>query len=579
MEVVNVTAHERMANSLQWAVDQDDAVFFFTVRPAPMMMPSLLPARCGLFSTLVLVVGLLLCTGCKDTGHVSSDSHSRSSGSPMAGAPSPAVRQQADEPEFNTEDYAHIEENSFQAVADHPLSTFSIDTDGASYSNVRRFLRREGRLPPPDAVRIEELINYFPYDYPDPEGDTPFSVTMEMDAAPWNPAHRLLHIGLQGERLAIEDRPPTNLVFLLDVSGSMNAPDKLPLLKEAFGLLTEQLTEDDRVSIVVYAGASGVVLPPTSGDQNNRIREALERLEAGGSTAGASGIETAYQLAAENVRPGGINRVIMATDGDFNVGPSSDAALIRLIEEKREDGTFLTMLGFGTNNLKDNKMEQLANHGNGSYQYIDSVLEARKVLVDELGGTLQTIAQDVKIQVEFNPAEVAAYRLIGYENRALAAEDFADDTEDAGEMGAGHSVTALYEIIPVGADTETDVRTTGDLRYQQRDTSAAARSGEWLLTRLRYKLPGGTTSRLIEQPFRPADTRVSTDFHFAAAVAEFGMLLRNSERRGSATYDHALALARDGLGDDTGGYRTAFLDLVRDAQRIADGADTVAGQE
>ena len=494
--------------------------------------------------------------------------------------PSPTAQQRlSDESTFNTEDYAPIEENDFQAVADHPLSTFSIDTDGASYSNVRRFLRREGRLPPPDAVRIEELINYFSYNYPDPDGDAPFSVTMEMDAAPWNPSHRLLHIGLQGERLAIEDRPPTTLVFLLDVSGSMNAPDKLPLLKEAFGLLTEQLTEDDRVSIVVYAGASGVVLPPTSGDQKERIREALERLEAGGSTAGASGIETAYQLAAEHFRPGGINRVLLATDGDFNIGPSSDAELIRLIEQKRDEGTFLTVLGFGTGNLKDNKMEQLANNGNGSYQYIDSALEARKVLVDELGGTLQTIAQDVKLQVEFNPAEVTAYRLIGYENRALAAEDFADDTEDAGEMGAGHSVTALYEVIPVGADTETDVRTAGDLRYQQRDTSAAARSGEWLLTRLRYKEPGGTTSQLIEQPFRPVDTGVSTDFHFAAAVAGFGMLLRDSEHRGSATYDQVLALARDGLGDDTGGYRTAFLDLVRDAQRIADGADTMVDRE
>jgi Ca-activated chloride channel family protein len=316
------------------------------------------------------------------------------------------------------------------------------------------------------------------------------------------------------------------------------------------------------------------VLPPTTGDQKEVIREALDRLRAGGSTAGADGIETAYRLAAEHYRPGGINRVLLATDGDFNVGPSSEGELLRLIEEKRDDGTFLTVLGFGTGNLQDRKMEQLANHGNGSYQYIDSQLEARKVLVEELGGTLQTIAKDVKIQVEFNPAEVAAYRLIGYENRLLAAEDFADDTKDAGELGAGHSVTALYEIIPVGVESDTEVQTTGDLRYQQRDTTATAQSGEWLFTRLRYKPPTGSTSRLIEQPFRPDEgAAVSDDFQFSAGVAAFGMILRDSSYRGEADYEQVLSLANDGLGPDDGGYRTAFLDLVRQAQRIAEGTD------
>ncbi|MET0396622.1 MAG: VWA domain-containing protein [Longimicrobiaceae bacterium] len=480
---------------------------------------------------------------------------------PVAGVPADSG--------FNTEEYKLIEENQFRDPALHPLSTFGIDVDPASYANVRRFLS-EGRLPPRDAVRIEELVNYFDYDYPSPAGEHPFSVTTEVAPAPWNPVHRLVHVGLQGRRVALENMPPANLVFLLDVSGSMNSPDKLPLVKSALRMLVDGLREEDRVAIVVYAGAAGMVLPPTSGANRAAILDALERLEAGGSTAGGQGIRLAYSVAREGFRQGGNNRVILATDGDFNVGASSDAELVRLVEQERADGIALSVLGFGTGNLKDAKMEQLADRGNGNYAYIDNQLEARKVLVSEMGGTLLTIAKDVKVQVEFNPAEVKAYRLIGYENRLLAAEDFEDDTKDAGELGAGHSVTALYEVVPVGAPTP--VRGTGPLRYQEtRPGGRAAARGELLNVKLRYQPPQGGASRLIEQPVRdrPAAASPSADFRFAAAVAEWGLLLRDSRFRGDATHEQVLALARGALGEDRHGYRREFVRLVEDSRRIA----------
>lgn len=480
-------------------------------------------------------------------------------------------------PDWNTEDYALITENTFRAVRDEPLSTFSIDVDAASYSNVRRFIR-DGQLPPKDAVRIEELINYFSYDYPEPAGEDPFSTTLEVGVAPWNGDHRLIHIGLRGESIDLENRPASNLVFLLDVSGSMSSPDKLPLLKKAFRMLAGELQAEDRVAIAVYAGAAGLVLPPTPGNDTAAITEALDRLQAGGSTAGAAGIELAYRTAGEGFIEGGINRVILATDGDFNVGMSSDAELVRLIESRREEGTFLTVLGFGTGNLKDNKMEQLANHGNGNYYYIDSELEARKVLVSELGGTLHTIAKDVKLQVEFNPALVQAYRLIGYENRMLAAEDFNDDKKDAGELGAGHTVTALYEIIPAGVETGA-IRPVDDLRYQATRPTEAAGSDELLTLKLRYKEPSGTESRLIAHVLtQPAEgAEMTEDFAFSAAVAAFGMILRDSEFKGATDIAQILKLARMGRGPDLRGYRADFIGLVQDYRELAEERGIAAG--
>jgi Ca-activated chloride channel family protein len=486
----------------------------------------------------------------------------------VAPQPAAAAARVAADSGFNTEEYALIEENEFRDPALHPLSTFGIDVDPASYANVRRFLS-EGRMPPRDAVRIEELVNYFDYDYPSPSGEHPFSVTTEVAPAPWNPAHRLVHVGLQGRRVAAEDLPPANLVFLLDVSGSMAEPAKLPLVKTAMRMLVERLREEDRVAIVVYAGAAGTVLPSTPGSQRAAILDALERLEAGGSTAGGQGIRLAYRVARENFRRGGNNRVILATDGDFNVGASSDAELIRLVEQERADGIALSVLGFGSGNLKDAKMEQLADRGNGNYAYVDGVQEARKVLVEEMGGTLLTIAKDVKVQVEFNPSAVKAYRLIGYENRLLAAEDFDDDRKDAGELGAGHSVTALYEVVPVGAPTP--VRGAGPLRYQETRPGIGAASTELLHVKLRYQPPQGGASRLVAQPVREpaANAAPSADFRFAAAVAEWGLLLRGSQFRGDATHEQVLSLARGALGDDPHGYRREFVRLVEDSRRIA----------
>ncbi len=470
--------------------------------------------------------------------------------------------------DFNRESYAQIVENVFLAAGPNPLSTFSIDVDRASYSNVRRFIR-DGSRPPIDAVRIEELVNYFTYSDPEPEGDVPFSVTTELAPAPWQPLHLLLRIGLKGRSIDMSDAPPNNLVFLLDVSGSMSSPDKLPLLKTALGMLVDQLRPQDRVAIVVYAGAAGLVLPSTSGRDKDVIRDALEGLRAGGSTAGGAGIRLAYAVAAENRIEGGNNRVILATDGDFNVGASSDSEMVRLIEEKREEGTFLTVLGFGRGNLQDAKMEQIADHGNGTYSYIDSALEAKKVLVTEMGGTLVTIAQDVKIQVEFNPARVAAYRLIGYENRLLAAEDFDDDTKDAGELGAGLSVTALYEINPTGVESPAEVRGLDPLRYQVTETRpAATHDAEWLFVKLRYQEPGGSESRLVQRRVERVVETTSADFRFAAAVAAWGMLLRDSEHCADFTLDDVARLARSGMGEDAEGYRAEFLTLLDQARSL-----------
>jgi Ca-activated chloride channel family protein len=470
----------------------------------------------------------------------------------------------------NTEEYAVIRENEFRLASREPLSTFGIDVDAASYANVRRFLA-QGQLPPAGAVRIEELVNYFDYEYADPAGPRPFTVTSEISAAPWNRAHRLVHVGIQGKRMQAENLPASNLVFLVDVSGSMDEPAKLPLVQQSLRMLVEQLRDRDRVAIVVYAGAAGMVLPSTPGSHKAAILRAIDGLRAGGSTAGGEGIEMAYRVARDNLVRGGNNRVILATDGDFNVGVSSDAELVRIIEEKRREGIFLTVLGYGTGNYKDGKMEQLADHGNGNYAYVDDLREARKVLVEEMGGTLLAIAKDVKVQVEFNPSRVRAYRLIGYENRALAAQDFNDDRKDAGELGAGHSVTALYEIIPAGSDEP--IPGVDPLRYQQtRTRPGAARTDELLTVKLRYKDPRGETSQLIERPLLDrgvALERTSADFRFSAAVAEWGMLLRQSRHRGDATYDGVLRLARGAMGSDPNGHRADFVRLVDASRRMA----------
>ncbi|MEH1813241.1 MAG: von Willebrand factor type A domain-containing protein [Nostoc sp.] len=473
---------------------------------------------------------------------------------------------------FNTENYNRIEDNPFHRVGNDPLSTFSIDVDTASYSNVRRFIT-QGELPPKDAVRIEELINYFTYNYPQPKGERPFSVTTEVAAAPWNSQHKLVQVGLQGKRLESKTLPPSNLVFLIDVSGSMNDPNKLPLVQQSLKLLVNQLRPEDRVSLVVYAGNAGLVLPATSGNQKSTILAAIDRLEAGGSTAGGQGIELAYKIAKESFLKSGNNRVILATDGDFNVGVSSDGDLTRLIEQKREQGIFLTVLGFGTGNYKDGKMEQLADKGNGNYAYIDTLLEAKKVLVNDLRGTLFTIAKDVKIQVEFNPAKVQAYRLIGYENRLLQNQDFNDDKKDAGDIGAGHSVTALYEIIPTGTKSDVKLPEIDPLRYQRSgETASDAAGNELMQVKLRYKSPQDSTSQLITQAIQDDDLRTdqipSTNLRFAAAVATFGMVLRDSEYKGDASYDLVMKLASQGKGEDQEGYRGEFIRLVEQSRGL-----------
>ncbi|MBI4004110.1 MAG: VWA domain-containing protein [Candidatus Omnitrophica bacterium] len=477
--------------------------------------------------------------------------------------PAPAVEPWRYGGPFHTEQYDRIYENQFLAVTENPLSTFSIDVDTASYANVRRFLQA-GQLPPEDSVRIEELVNYFTYDYPQPEGEAPFSITVDRALCPWNAEHQLVRVGLKG-RVYQGELPPSNLVFLIDVSGSMNEPNKLPLLKTAFSHMVDRLTATERVTIVVYAGAAGEVLESTPGDQKATIRAAIDQLRAGGSTAGGQGIQLAYEIARKHFIQGGNNRVILATDGDFNVGISSRAELVRLIEEERKAGVFLTVLGFGTGNYKDAMMEQLADKGNGNYYYIDTEREGRKVLGEELGSTLFAIAKDVKIQIEFNPAQVKAYRLIGYENRVLAKEDFNDDTKDAGELGAGHTVTALYELVPAGSGEA--VASVDPLTFQQ---TRAVPSDDTMVVKLRYKAPDDDASRLLTKTLqgREAGQEPTGDLQFAAAVAEFGLLLRNSEFKSSASYQHVVQAATASLGDDPYGYRAEFIELVRQATSL-----------
>jgi Ca-activated chloride channel family protein len=470
----------------------------------------------------------------------------------------------------NTEAYDHIDENPFRSARVAPLSTFAVDVDRASYSNVRRFLTR-GALPPRDAVRIEELVNYFPYADPAPSaGEVPLRITTEVAPAPWNERHDLVRIALRARDIDMRRAPANNLVFLVDVSGSMQGPTRLPLVKQSLALLVNELREEDRVSIVVYAGSAGLVLPSTPGSEKQRILAALDGLEAGGSTAGGAGIRLAYDVAKQHFIRRGNNRVVLCTDGDFNVGQSSDGALVRLIEERRREGTFLTILGYGMGNYKDAKMEKLADAGNGNYGYIDDLLEARKMLVHEMGGTLVTVAKDVKLQVEFNPARVAAYRLLGYENRLLRDEDFANDAKDAGEVGAGHTVTALYEIVRTGVPLDVSLPETGALRYQ-RPTVSATPSGELLHVAMRYKSPDGDRSMLVTHPVGARGAPPSESMRFASAVAGFGMLLRGSPHAGSLAWPQVIALARGAVGADRDGYRADFIRLAELSRELTQG--------
>ena len=534
-----------------------------------------------------------------------------------AGLKRETLLRQGNEP-ANTEAFDAIADNAFLTARDNPLSTFSIDVDTASYAIVRRFLSQNQR-PPKGAVRIEEMLNYFTYDYPQPQGDAPFSATMEATACPWNPEHRLVRIGLKGREIAKDKRPASNLVFLIDVSGSMQPGNKLPLLKQSLGLLIDQLGAEDRVSMVVYAGSSGCVLDPTN--DKAQMRAALGKLQAGGSTNGASGLLLAYQLAEKSFVKGGTNRVILATDGDWNVGVTNQSDLLDLIAQKAKSGVFLTVLGFGMDNLKDSMMVKLADRGNGNYAYLDTLLEAKKVLVEQLSGTLVTIAKDVKIQVEFNPAQVGAYRLIGYEKRMLAKEDFNDDKKDAGEIGAGHTVTALYEVVPAGRELLASNKRVAALKYQSEpaapdapalresvidERSDAAPAGaeiakklddrplmaaatparkekakvapasehvarEMLTLKLRYKEPEGDTSKLLEFPLTDSGAgweRSSRDLRFAASVAGYGMLLRDSPHKGQATWSAVAEWAQEGLGADANGYRAEFLALIEKAKAV-----------
>ncbi|MCB0567741.1 MAG: von Willebrand factor type A domain-containing protein [Phaeodactylibacter sp.] len=477
------------------------------------------------------------------------------------------VKRQPQPEHWNTEDYSPIMENGERDALISPLSTFSIDVDRASYSNVRRFLMN-GQLPQADAVRVEEMINYFQYDYPMPgREDPPFSVYTELAECPWNKERKLLHIGLQGKSLEAEELPSSNLVFLMDVSGSMRDENKLPLARQAMRLLVEQLRPEDRAAIVVYAGAAGLVLPPTPGSDKQAILNAIDKMEAGGSTAGGAGIELAYQVAKEAFISGGNNRIILTTDGDFNVGVSSDGALTQLVAEQRKSGIFLTVLGFGMGNYKDNKLELLADKGNGNYAYIDNLKEAKKVFVEELPGTLFTIAKDVKIQLEFNPGVVRTYRLVGYENRLLNSEDFADDVKDAGELGAGHTVTALYELELAPAQVAQ-----ASLRYQEPGLTKVARKGQELgFLQLRYKLPAEEQSQLLSVVIENRVARfskASDDFQFAAAVAAFGIQLRNSPFNKNLGFPEIRRLAEEAIGSTPDGYRKEFLELVGRAERL-----------
>jgi len=476
----------------------------------------------------------------------------------------------------DNEEYSLITENQFNNVKRRPLSTFSIDVDAASYSNIRRILTA-GMLPPKDAVRIEEMINYFNYEYAQPKDQEPISITTEIGNCSWNPEHKLVKIGLKGRSIEAEKLPPNNLVFLIDVSGSMMDENKLPLIKRSFRLLVQQLRPEDKVSIVVYAGSSGLVLSPTSGKEKELIMQKIDVLQAGGSTAGGEGIQLAYDVAKENFMKDGNNRVILATDGDFNVGVSSDAELVSLIEKKRDMGIFLTVLGFGTGNYKDSKMEGLADKGNGNFAYVDNILEAQKVFVKEMGATLNTIAKDVKLQIEFNPLHVKAYRLVGYENRLLADEDFNDDKKDAGELGSGKTVTALYEIIP--AKSKESIDNIDTLKYQKTVSQDQIALNEMMTIKFRYKDPKGSESKLIVHPLLAQDEteqKSSEDFRFASSVAEFGMILRDSKFKGKANFKNILTAARESKGIDTDGYRAEFIKLVETAEIVWKASDNVS---
>lgn len=464
----------------------------------------------------------------------------------------------------SNEEYKKVAENDFMNVKANPLSTMSIDVDRASYTNVRRYINY-GQRPPEDAVRVEEMINYFSYNYPAPTGDDPIAVHTELTGCPWQKDHKLLRIGMQAKKISYDRLPASNLVFLVDVSGSMSSPDKLPLLISSMKLLVNNLRNEDRVSIVTYAGSAGVVLESTPGSKKEKINAALERLTSGGSTAGAEGILTAYKVARENFIKGGNNRIIIATDGDFNVGVSSDNELEKLITKEREHGVFLSCLGFGTGNYKDAKMEMLADKGNGNYAYIDNLEEGRKTLVSEFGGTLFTIAKDVKAQIEFNPGKVASYRLIGYENRMLNAEDFKDDKKDAGELGAGHTVTFIYEIVPAGIRS-SDTRKVDELKYQDREPARDDFSDELATIKFRYKKPDGDRSKEMVHAIKDKTLtleQASPDTRFAYSVALFGMILKNSTFKGSGTLEDVIRLAKDSKAEDDEGYRAEFIKMVR----------------
>ena len=470
---------------------------------------------------------------------------------------------------MNTEEYGRIQENGFKSVADAPLSTFSIDVDPASYSNMRRFINR-GELPPADAIRTEELVNYFSYDYPKPTGNDPVKITVEAGTCTWNTAHRLVRIGLKAKEIPTEQLPASNLVFLIDVSGSMWGANRLDLVKSSLKLLVNNLRNKDKVAIVTYAGSAGMKLEATSGGDKQKIREAIDELTASGSTAGGAGIHLAYQIAKKNFISDGNNRIILCSDGDFNVGVSSAEGLEQLIEKERKSGVHLTVLGYGMGNYKDKKIQVLAEKGNGNHAYIDNLQEANRVLVGEFGATLHTVAKDVKLQVEFNPSQVQAYRLIGYESRLLKDEDFNNDAKDAGDMGAGHTVTAFYEVIPAGVKNEY-VGKVDDLKYQKKEkmTLKPTGSDELLTVKLRYKAPDKDVSRKMELPFvdNKGDS-VSSDFRFASAVAMFGQLLRDSDFKGTADYDKVIKLAKQGLNNDERGYRREFIRLVEAAKGL-----------
>lgn len=469
----------------------------------------------------------------------------------------------------NTEEYKSIRENGFKQAQKTPLSTFSIDVDAASYSNMRRMLN-DGQLPPADAVRTEELVNYFSYNYPQPTGNDPVRITTEAGNCPWNAAHRLVRIGLKAKEIPTGNLPASNLVFLIDVSGSMYGAERLGLVKSSLKLLVNNLRDKDRVAIVVYSGNAGLKLEATSGSDKQKIKDAIDDLEAGGSTAGGQGIQLAYKTARKNFMQGGNNRVILCTDGDFNVGVSSNEGLEQLIERERKSGVFLTVLGYGMGNYKDSKMQTLAEKGNGNHAYIDNMQEANRVLVNEFGATLHTVAKDVKLQVEFNPSQVQAYRLVGYESRLLNDEDFNNDAKDAGELGAGHTVTAFYEIIPTGVKSDFAGK-VDDLKYQTNPAAAlkSFTSVELLTVKLRYKEPDGNVSKKLELPLVDAKgDNVSSDFRFAAAVAMFGQLLRDSDYKGDASYDRVISLAKQGLNSDEKGYRREFIRLVEAAKGL-----------